>query len=118
MIGRPPRSTLFPYPTLFRSPTDAVEEDIAHACNRLEARAIHARQHDEVTRRIKPCLLERASNTALEFLGQRRRVLRRKEYELAIVEPRGYARKEHIVLGQVLEERLGAKEHHCTRAQP
>src|SRR2546428_2066129 len=67
MIGRPPRSTLFPYPTLFRSPTDAVEEDIAHACNRLEARAIHARQHDEVTRRIKPCLLERASNTALEL---------------------------------------------------
>src|SRR6266403_2204989 len=33
-------------------PTDAVEVDIAHACNRLEARAIHARQHDEVTRRI------------------------------------------------------------------
>src|SRR3712207_8323911 len=33
MIRRPPRSTLFPYTTLFRSPHIAVEPKIVHAFN-------------------------------------------------------------------------------------
>src|SRR2546425_12188187 len=36
MIRRPPRSTLFPYTTLFRSPPTGVEEEIASLRRELE----------------------------------------------------------------------------------
>src|SRR2546428_13979391 len=35
MIGRPPRSTLFPYTTLFRSPALTSRDSAFHALNRL-----------------------------------------------------------------------------------
>src|SRR3989454_4543049 len=40
MIRRPPRSTLFPYTTLFRSLRVAVHEDLAHVVLELEARQV------------------------------------------------------------------------------
>src|SRR2546421_2855822 len=36
MIRRPPRSTLFPYTTLFRSPAEERDEDKKHAYNRAQ----------------------------------------------------------------------------------
>src|SRR2546422_8453232 len=36
MIRRPPRSTLFPYTTLFRSPSGAGKSTLLRCCNRLE----------------------------------------------------------------------------------
>src|SRR5687768_18175328 len=36
MIRRPPRSTLFPYTTLFRSPVDDVERRVFRGANELE----------------------------------------------------------------------------------
>src|SRR2546430_10374357 len=46
MIRRPPRSTLFPYTTLFRSGEGAVAEDVGplHAGDGAELRLNHARQ--------------------------------------------------------------------------
>src|SRR5260370_21522884 len=47
MIRRPPRSTLFPYPTLFRSVARAVdrrEELVGHRAGRRERRGGHRRR--------------------------------------------------------------------------
>src|SRR5260370_32740834 len=41
MIRRPPRSTLFPYTTLFRSAYGGFGSDVKHHCS--ETRAAHAR---------------------------------------------------------------------------
>src|SRR2546426_3173377 len=45
MIRRPPRSTLFPYTTLFRSLDDAVQPDEGAAADEQDVRRVH---RDEV----------------------------------------------------------------------
>src|SRR3712207_8156682 len=51
MIRRPPRSTLFPYTTLFRSPAPVQERAHALAKGRLEA--VHAREHHLAPSRLQ-----------------------------------------------------------------
>src|SRR3712207_9003637 len=60
MIRRPPRSTLFPYTTLFRSPEDEPLEQVAeaalgrvgdHHVGRAERRDAQARRRGSVDRR-------------------------------------------------------------------
>src|SRR2546427_9046465 len=41
MIRRPPRSTLFPYTTLFRSRQEALDEDVLHQDDLLACRRAH-----------------------------------------------------------------------------
>src|SRR3712207_8638389 len=40
MIRRPPRSTLFPYTTLFRSDIQAIQEELAIAYDEIQKQAI------------------------------------------------------------------------------
>src|SRR5256885_6762295 len=47
MIRRPPRSTLFPYTTLFRSPIDEAASELERARLQLEGRQIELRQRSE-----------------------------------------------------------------------
>src|SRR5688572_31114989 len=53
MLRRPPRSTLFPYTTLFRSPAEIEEQPAGAACHVLlgEAREGGDEAHDMVERR-------------------------------------------------------------------
>src|SRR5204862_3649693 len=50
MSRRPPRSTLFPYTTLFRSPRPAERFPAQDACRRPEQRADHRRGDRKSTR--------------------------------------------------------------------
>src|SRR2546430_10199580 len=43
MIRRPPRSTLFPYTTLFRSSRQTVFDKAWHSCRRLESEGLRRR---------------------------------------------------------------------------
>src|SRR3712207_7603133 len=54
MIRRPPRSTLFPYTTLFRSVDDAQALDAVHPQLRVDDRAVRAvgRAHPAGTHRV------------------------------------------------------------------
>src|SRR2546430_13262539 len=57
MIRRPPRSTLFPYTTLFRSPSGYIHARMScHRCNRIGAsiypRAI-AQPHEDKLKRLR-----------------------------------------------------------------
>src|SRR3712207_7482528 len=45
MIRRPPRSTLFPYPTLFRSPTEGLRADRLEGAGRVGKAASHPSCH-------------------------------------------------------------------------
>src|SRR2546429_4508612 len=45
MIRRPPRSTLFPYTTLFRSPAGACIRDEPRCCCALHARSWRSEEH-------------------------------------------------------------------------
>src|SRR3712207_4138473 len=56
MIRRPPRSTLFPYTTLFRSPHEG--EDDQHGDDRLGEREHHLKEDGQLTRSIEPGGLE------------------------------------------------------------
>src|SRR5256885_8472742 len=60
MIRRPPRSTLFPYTTLFRSEVDGVEE--RRRMDRLDApalvhRDVHDRSEEHTSELQSPCNL-------------------------------------------------------------
>src|SRR3989449_11222540 len=52
MIRRPPRSTLFPYTTLFRSPGHGVEDEVGVAREVQECVAGEVRVADEQDRRL------------------------------------------------------------------
>src|SRR5258708_30312306 len=53
MIRRPPRSTLFPYTTLFRSPDDGPHGRWRAAARRpQDSRAAHGRQRDRKSTRL------------------------------------------------------------------
>src|SRR3712207_9466805 len=65
MIRRPPRSTLFPYTTLFRSPADRrpVPQPPSAPAGRLRARAAARgrRDHGRGAAHIAPCAEERTA---------------------------------------------------------
>src|SRR5258708_29580831 len=53
MIRRPPRSTLFPYTTLFRSPDFAfVPRGYQHVCRQMKLRENHACRKDRKSTRL------------------------------------------------------------------
>src|SRR2546422_7184684 len=56
MIRRPPRSTLFPYTTLFRSPGHGVEDEVGVAGEVQECVAGEVRVADEQDRRLPGAL--------------------------------------------------------------
>src|SRR2546430_13383222 len=58
MIRRPPRSTLFPYTTLFRSLVRALDEDIATAPAKLQRVACHE-QLGKALVTSRPCVCRR-----------------------------------------------------------
>src|SRR2546427_13232197 len=71
MIRRPPRSTLFPYTTLFRSPSEAIE-----ATELIVTDAFHggAEPHMELTRkksqaRLRPLLEKGIAPVVTGFIG-------------------------------------------------
>src|SRR3712207_8589066 len=45
MIRRPPRSTLFPYTTLFRSLEEVAREDVGHEILQVQGRGLQACRH-------------------------------------------------------------------------
>src|SRR2546430_14940067 len=53
MIRRPPRSTLFPYTTLFRSPAEAVRRVIVDHPRRLHERVADRRPHELEAARLQ-----------------------------------------------------------------
>src|SRR3712207_8018694 len=67
MIRRPPRSTLFPYTTLFRSFCDdrACEREIF--CERLPHVAAHVRKTDRLEEALLAVALEDRESTRLNF---------------------------------------------------
>src|SRR3712207_7009493 len=87
MIRRPPRSTLFPYTTLFRSPAG---RDAVHPAGRLRARRARDRPAD-VRRRAaaaQPRHLQRARPELPVVL--RRREARRSEEHTSELQSRQY----------------------------
>src|SRR5256885_8047165 len=73
MIRRPPRSTLFPYTTLFRSP-DRSEANARSPRQNCEARQNRCRRSEEHTSELQsPCnlvcrlLLEKKKKSTLEY---------------------------------------------------
>src|SRR2546426_6658498 len=52
MIRRPPRSTLFPYTTLFRSPLHRVALDVCEAVPRADAQTAGRRDRDRKSTRL------------------------------------------------------------------
>src|SRR2546425_12741578 len=67
MIRRPPRSTLFPYTTLFRSPFGQLaEEGVAELCQTL-AIALKQRQKPQVLKTKYDFLVSDAVISAAEF---------------------------------------------------
>src|SRR3712207_7036678 len=69
MIRRPPRSTLFPYTTLFRSQPREVRQDLAHQRERrAEERRHHRRGRERALER-----LEEERVALVEDVGQRDR---------------------------------------------
>src|SRR5256885_10619740 len=58
MIRRPPRSTLFPYTTLFRSPADRPRAEGARAAARRRHQPVRADRSEEHTSELQsPCNL-------------------------------------------------------------
>src|SRR2546430_16165879 len=47
MIRRPPRSTLFPYTTLFRSPPDDERKDLVRQCRADEPGTVGLHEHED-----------------------------------------------------------------------
>src|SRR2546425_7078421 len=84
MIRRPPRSTLFPYTTLFRSRVHGLRDREAEDCGRLEA-GLHAfGRSEEHTSELQSLaylvcrlLLEKKKKKAFVVLGSLIRGLRR-----------------------------------------
>src|SRR3712207_8568413 len=74
MIRRPPRSTLFPYTTLFRSPHEG--EDDQHGDDRLGEREHHLQEDGQLTRSIEPGGLEQLVRDADHELAQDRKSTR------------------------------------------
>src|SRR5258706_12040146 len=78
MIRRPPRSTLFPYTTLFRSPVKL--DDPANgpnACSRTACRSRHWGRSEEHTSELQSLtnlvcrlLLEKKKNSTEEYLSE------------------------------------------------
>src|SRR5690348_17411718 len=68
MIRRPPRSTLFPYTTLFRSIADARDEEVVQV---LRPRGVEpdAERADRVVERCRRRRLRRASRGLLAVVG-------------------------------------------------
>src|SRR2546422_3010413 len=70
MIRRPPRSTLFPYTTLFRSDTDARDPTLGQ---RLDLLGIGRRRHRQLDRlRIAPGRFRRAAHLVEQLLRRAR----------------------------------------------
>src|SRR2546429_4244299 len=53
MIRRPPRSTLFPYTTLFRSVRRGGENNVCHRCGKVAPGAGRARRSEEHTSELQ-----------------------------------------------------------------
>src|SRR2546425_5408142 len=91
MIRRPPRSTLFPYTTLFRSRPQARERDIHHAGERAAPRGEHdGRQPTELragARRVRAVQGQRRSEEhtselqSLAYLVCRLLLEKKKKYQ-------------------------------------
>src|SRR5438093_8478555 len=68
MIRRPPRSTLFPYTTLFRSPGQAPGRRLGHALDVPELRAHRSEEHtselQSLTNLVCRLLLEKKKETS------------------------------------------------------
>src|SRR5689334_24011454 len=71
MIRRPPRSTLFPYTTLFRSASDSASRVIAHdsICSRCSRRRARSEEHTSELQSqfhlVCRLLLEKKKQTAI-----------------------------------------------------
>src|SRR5438309_5260922 len=52
MIRRPPRSTLFPYTTLFRSPARLLRPSIAHSVSSFDLTYVSRRREDRKSTRL------------------------------------------------------------------
>src|SRR2546426_4317493 len=57
MIRRPPRSTLFPYTTLFRSPVAALHQERRRVVDRREHRPLAHRSEEHTSELQSPCNL-------------------------------------------------------------
>src|SRR5258705_9573526 len=83
MIRRPPRSTLFPYTTLFRSPGSSPGQAFAGKCSRTIARAVLLRgqvrrrnQHAELLAPDDDALIVRSEEHTSELQSLRHLVCR------------------------------------------
>src|SRR2546422_5467232 len=76
MIRRPPRSTLFPYTTLFRSPpvlgaSAAREEGVGPVADALEAHLASMKTSGELDRRRRRMVAARVLRTAQDLVAAR-----------------------------------------------
>src|SRR5256885_5569577 len=74
MIRRPPRSTLFPYTTLFRSELSMMSAPLAMRCSRPAAPSRPRRSEEHTSELQSPCnlvcrLLLEKKNNELDSLG-------------------------------------------------
>src|SRR5918999_2417223 len=79
MIRRPPRSTLFPYTTLFRSDVEEVDDDLRDVRDRRHAVRVQSLRQNLAARGVEqPLLGERVPETlddsALDLAGGAERV--------------------------------------------
>src|SRR3712207_7372368 len=88
MIRRPPRSTLFPYTTLFRSPSTVRADDIAATVPTARARARPLREADD-------------RSAGARILGTGRHILARSEEHTPELQSRQY-----LVCRLLLEENI------------
>src|SRR2546430_10056632 len=87
MIRRPPRSTLFPYTTLFRSPARAArftvrEEARARTRNSSGTRANHAHRSEEHTSE-----LQSQSNLVCRLLLEKKKITRKPDEHIGSPHP-------------------------------
>src|SRR5215213_10338007 len=74
MIRRPPRSTLFPYTTLFRSRPTRGGRDLSDVSHRLDARLVarseeHTSELQSLTNLVCRLLLEKKKKKKIKYLN-------------------------------------------------
>src|ERR1039458_9477223 len=74
MIRRPPKSTLFPYPTLFRSPDPALEDGLgARRCERLASWNHRSEEHTSELQSLRHLVCRLLLEKRNEDLAEARR---------------------------------------------